>query len=342
MFKSTMLKSGFRSRFLGRMVVTFLSIFFAFSALAQEGDDDGASRPTSSSESTPAPDEAAPRSTVRFRGFQNATEDVPLMSDNWKVSFFQLASVEADRLDDDNTASWFFLNFFSFNYKIDEDSRFAIRPVFRLESPGRNSFDDEVSRWNFTWDDWYINYSRFNMFEIGPFGTRANLRLYAPTSEFSQDAGLITRIRPEFFMETSMGRNSGIEFQFRGDYFFNSKRATIIKKPNGDQIRITNREAEFQTVIEYKYRLNRKFWLKPRIGWFDEWNLSSPENGLSSRHTQDFQAAMGVEIRPNEQFNTTLQYGNQTRIYSNQRNFRRRKMWAPENNEIVALTNYRF
>lgn len=281
-------------------------------------------------------------SQVRFRGFQNATEDLPFMSADWRVSFFQLAAVEADRLDDDNTASWFFYNYFSFNYKLSDDERLAVRPVFLLESPGRNKYDDEVSKWNFKWDDWYVSYSKFNLFEIGPFGTRANVRLYVPTSEASQDNGMITKVHPEFYMETSLGRNTGIELQFKGDYYVNSKRAYILKTQKGDQIRLTNREAELESIIELKYRANRMFHVKPRVGWKDDWYLSSPENNLRSRHKQEFSAGLGVEWRPTDKFNTTIQFSNVTEVYNNKPNFKPSKLWLPENNEIVALTNYRF
>lgn len=281
-------------------------------------------------------------SFIKFRGFQNASEDLPFMSEDWRVSFFQLASVEADRLDDRDTASLFMYNFFSFNYRLSQDERFAIRPVFFLESPGRNSYNEEVSKWKLTMDDLYFSYSRFNLPEVGPFGARINLRVYVPTSERSQNSGTITRIRPEYFLETSLGRHSGIELQFKGEYFVNSKDAYTFKTQQGREITTTNKEAEFESVIEYKYRVNRLFYLKPRVSWLDEWKLSSPSNRLSSRHTQDFGAGVGVEWRPTERFNTTIQFTNVTQVYNNRPGFRKPKMWLPENNEIVALSNYRF
>lgn len=324
-------------RLFSLVILTVLTtLTFSFSAQAQTSPDEAPVETETVSESVQA------SSTVKFRGFKNAMEDLPFMSEDWKVSFFQLASVEADRLDDNNTASWFFYNYFSFNYRLSDDERLAIRPVFRMESPGKNSYDEEISKWDFTWDDWYVSYSKFNLFEIGPFGTRANVRLYIPTSEHSKDNGLITRLHPEFFMETSLGRNLGVEFQFKGDYYFNSKRAYILKTQDGDQIRLTNKEAEFESIAELKYRAHRMFHIKPRVSWHDEWNLSSPENRLRSRHTQEFTAAVGVEIRPTENFNTTIQFGNATQVYNNKPNWKRPKLWLPENNEIVALTNYRF
>ncbi len=281
-------------------------------------------------------------SRVKFRGFQNAQEDLPNMSDNWKVSFFQLAAVEADRLKGNEPASLYFYNYFSFNYKLSDDERIAVRPVFEMESPGRNKYNDEVGKWLIRLDDLYVSYSRFNLFEIGPFGTRANFRVYAPTSEASQNSGLITQLHPEFYMETSLGRNSGIEFQFKGDYFVNSKRSFILKTPSKKEIPLTNKETEWETIVEYKYRAHRLFHLKPRVSWLDEWYLSSPENNLSGRHTQEFSAGIGLEWRPTRSFNTTLQFSNVTKIYDTKRGFKRPDLWLPENNEIVALTNYRF
>src|SRR5690606_22827407 len=111
----------------------------------------------------------------------------------------------------------------------------------------------------------------------------------------SQEQGIITLLHPEFYMETSLGRNSGIEFQFKGDYYINSKRAYLLKTRDKREIPLTNREAEWETIVEYKYRAHRLFHVKPRVGWKDEWNLSSPENNLSSRHKQEFSAGLGVE-----------------------------------------------
>lgn len=278
-------------------------------------------------------------STVKFRGYQNITEDVPFMSEDWKISFFQLAAVEMDRLDDDGPASLFMYNYLSFNYKIDDDQRIAIRPVFTVSTPGTDKYDEEISKWKTELGDAYIQYSRFNMFEIGPFGTRANLRLYLPTSQNSQNNGMIAQIHPEYYLETSFGRSSGVELQLKGDYFFQSKRAYSFTTGGGDVIQTTNKETELETIIEFRQRLNSKFNLKPRVSWHDEWFLSSPVNNRASRHTQEFAVGMGLEWKPSEAFNTTLQVSNVTPVYPK---FKKKKMWLPENNEVVALTNYRF
>lgn len=284
----------------------------------------------------PAPD---PAPAVKFRGYQNVTDELPFMGADWRVSFFQLASIEAARLDDDGPASLFMYNFFSFNYKIDEDQRIAIRPVFTISSPGTDKYDENLSRWETELSDFYLSYSRFNLPDVGPFGSRMNFRVYLPTSEFSRNNGMITQLHPEYYLETSMGRYWGIELQFKGDYFVNSKQAYSFKTGSGKEIQTTNKEVELESIIEARYRINRLFALKPRVLWHDEWYVSSPENNKPSRHNQEFAFGVGIEYKPTQNFNTTLQFSNVMQTYPRRR---REEIGQPNNNEIVALTNYRF
>ena len=286
--------------------------------------------------------QATGSSGVKFRGFTSAAEDMPLMNANWKVSFFQLAATEPARFDDKKSTAFFFYNYFSFNYKIDETSRFAIRPVFTLESPGVNKYDDTVSKWNMNWGDWYAQYSKFDLFEIGPFGSRMNLRLYAPTSDGSKENGMITQFHPEFYFETSLRRGTGIEIAFKGDYYAQSKKAYSFKTETGKVIYTTNKEAELESYVELNQKLNSKFNLKPRLSWFDVWKHSSPVNGFDSSHVTSFAAGLGVDWHPTSNFNTLVIYSNETLYYANRGFIRKDKQFNPNNDQLVALTNYRF
>lgn len=281
-------------------------------------------------------------SSVKFRGFKSAAEDLPFMSEDWKTTFFQLAATEPARFDDDKATALFFYNYFSFNYKIDDDSRFSFRPVFTIESPGVNKYNDTVSKWNINMGDWYAQYSRFNLFDMGPFGTRTNLRLYAPTSDNSKNNGMIAQFHPELYFETSLWRGTGIEFAFKGDYYFHSQKAYTFTTSSGRQIFTTNKEAELETYFQLNQRLTSKFDLKPRLTWFDEWKHRSPENRLSSSHTTAFAASLGVDWHPTNNFNATLTYSNVTTYYANRFFIRKDKHFDPNNNQLVALTNYRF
>jgi hypothetical protein len=279
---------------------------------------------------------------VKFRGFKSAQEDLPLMNENWKLSFFQLAATEPARFDDKKSTAFFFYNYFSFNYKIDDSSRFAVRPVFTLESPGVNKYNDTVSKWNMNWGDWYVQYSKFDLFELGPFGSRTNLRLYAPTSDASKNNGMIAQFHPELFFETSLRRGTGIEIAFKGDYYAHSKKAYSFTTESGKVVYTTNKEAELESYAELNQRLTSKFNLKPRLTWFDEWKHSSPVNNFSSSHTTRFAVGLGLDWHPSNNFNTTVIYSNETTYYANRSFIRKDKNFNPNNNELVALTNYRF
>lgn len=287
------------------------------------------------------------QASVKFRGFKSATatEDMPNMMDDWKVSLFQLAALDTGRLDDNQPVGMFFYNFVSFNYKISDDSRIAIRPTFILESPGDSGsggFTRNNNNWKSRWDDWYVQYSKFDLFDVGPFGTRGNFRVYAPTSERSRDNGLITRLRPEFYMETSIQRGTGIEFGFRGDYYVQSRRAVLVTNSQGIQRAQSLLEAELESYVEVNQKINSKFALRPRLTWFDEWRYGSSENNLDSRHVTQLAIALGLDWRPTESFNTLIQIANQTTYYSNRSFIRTQDFFEPNNNQLVVLSNYRF
>lgn len=269
-------------------------------------------------------------------------EDLPFMSEDWKVSYFQLAATEPARFDDKKSTALFFYNYFSFNYKIDSSSRLAVRPVFTLESPGVNKYDDTVSKWNANWGDWYVQYSKFDLFELGPFGSRTNLRLYAPTSDASKTNGMIIQFHPELYLETSLRRGTGIEVAFKGDYYFQSRKAYKFKTESGEEKFTTNKEAELESYVELNQKLTSQFNIKPRLTWFDVWKHRSPVNGFSSTHTTKFAAGLGLDWRPTSNFNTMLIYSNETTYYGNRPFIRKDQRFDPNNDQLVALTNYRF
>lgn len=313
--------------------VLTLSVFCPLVVLAQINDEE------------PSPDHnglVKSESSVKFRGFQSAAEDLPFMSEDWKTTFFQLAATEPSRFDDDKATTVFFYNYFSFNYKIDDDSRFSFRPVFTMESPGVNKYNDTVSKWNINMGDWYAQYSRFNLFDVGPFGTRTNIRLYAPTSDASKNNGMIAQVHPELYFETSLWRGTGVEFAFKGDYYFHSQKAYSFTTNSGRKIYTTNKEAELESYIQVNQRLTSKFSLKPRVAWFDEWKHRSPQNGFSSVHTTIFGVGAGLDWHPTQNFNTTVTYSNLTTYYANRSFVRKGKHFDPNSNQLVALTNYRF
>ncbi len=313
--------------------VLIWSVFCPLFVLAQINDEPGTPEQDSSAQST---------SGLKFRGFKSATEDLPFMSEDWKISYFQLAATEPARFDDDKSTGVFFYNYFSFNYKINDSSRFAIRPVFTMESPGMNKYDDEVREWNAKWGDWYAQYSKFDIFELGPFGARTNVRLYAPTSENSITNGMITQLHPELFLETTLRRGTSLEIAFKGDYYFHSQKAYKFKTESGKEIFTSNKSAELESYIELNQKLNSKFSLKPRVAWFDEWKHRSPVNGFSSTHKTAFAAGVGLDWRPTSNFNTLLIYSNVTTYYGNRPFIRKDKRFDPNNDQLVALTNYRF
>ena len=313
--------------------VLTLSVFCPLFAFAQINDEPETQAQAESTESS---------SSLKFRGFKSATEDLPFMSEDWKISFFQLAATEPDRFDDEKSAAVFFYNYFSFNYKIDDSSRFAVRPVFTLESPGVNKYNDTISEWNANWGDWYVQYSKFDLFEIGPFGSRTNLRLYAPTSENSINNGMITQFHPELFFETSLRRGTSFEIAFKGDYYFHSQSAYKFKTAAGKEKFTSNKQAELESYVELNQKINSQFNIKPRLTWVDEWKHRSEKNGFASTHKTSVAAGLGIDWHPTSNFNTLLIYSNVTTYYGNRSFIRKEKHFDHNNDELVALTNYRF
>jgi hypothetical protein len=317
----------------------------ALQAQSREEDSRADSGDTTSGDSSAEPGQTS--GSVKFRGFRSATatEDLPNMMDDWKVSFFQLASLDMARFDDQQPVGLFSYNFLSFNYKLTDDSRVALRPAFILESPGTSGtggFTNSVGSWKTRWDNWYFQYSKFDLFDFGPFGTRMNFRVYAPTSQRSKDTGLITIFRPELYLETSFRRGTGLEIGLRGEYHVQSRRTVLTTNSQGFQRASGNVEAEQESYIEINQKLTSKLNLRPRFTWFDEWRYGSRENNVDSRHVSRLTAALGFDWRPSEKFNTVVQFANQTTYFSNRSYIRKGKYFDPNNNQLVFISNYRF
>lgn len=322
--------------------IVLLALLLPAFLFAQAAEDEG-STPIESSSSSRSESDSDASGVIKFRGFKSvsALEDLPSMMSAWRVSFFQLASLETARLDDSEPVGMFFYNFLSFNYRLGHDARISVRPTFTLQSPGMNR-NRMNPHWETRWDDWYVQLSKFNLFELGVFGTRGNFRVYGPTSERSRDNGMITRLRPEFYMETSFRRGTGMEIGFRGDYYVQSQKTVTFRADDGSTRVSRLMEAELESYIEINQKINRKFFFRPRLTWFDEWRYGSPANNLQSTHTTRFAAAAGLDWRPTENFNMLIQYANQTTFFVNRQFLREDDYFDPNNNQLVVLTNYRF
>lgn len=266
-------------------------------------------------------------------------------SRNWKVTFFSIASVPNMSYGKTSTGdrSLESYNYFSFNYKLDSDSKLSVRIPFTYNTAGQNDYADEVASMTDLQDVHFV-YAKYDLGYIGDADISGNAKVYVPTSEFSQTAKMIMRLHFEGYVDYAIGRFSSIRYAVKPDIFWQRQTAyfnsgtpqyndgTFKKDP-----RATTKQYSLEQYVQAIIDLNKYFAVKPQLGFDEDWYYSSSVEGLEGSHVTKFKASLGLEVRPFRGWNFTLGIQNATTLGS----FKGRDVsyWQPENTEYTLMTN---
>ncbi|WP_374073736.1 hypothetical protein [Bdellovibrio bacteriovorus] len=264
---------------------------------------------------------------------------------NWNVTLFSIASVSnmsygktasGDRAVDS-------YNYFGFNNKIDADTKFSVRIPFTYNTSGRNEYDDQVAA-TMDLQDIHFAYSKYDLGYIGDVDISGNVKIYMPTSAYSQNSKLVTKLRLEGYFEYAIGRFSSITYAVKPDIYW--QRQTAYFDPETPQYndgafkkdpRGTTKQYSFEHYVEAVIDINRYFSVKPKVGFDEDWYYSSDVEELEGNHVTKVKAGMGLEMRPMRGLTFTLGFQNQTSLGS----YKGKDVsyWQPENTEYSLMTN---
>ncbi|MFP5520637.1 MAG: hypothetical protein ACLGGX_12090 [Bdellovibrionia bacterium] len=266
----------------------------------------------------------------------------------WTYSFFSIASVETSVLDEGG-ASVGSYNYFGSSYRIDSDSKFGIRVPFLFSTAGFNRYGDNNAQ-EARISDVFLAYSLYDLGYIGPVDLSGTFKVYLPTSEFSQNQKMITRLRFDLYAEMAVGRFSTLNYVVKPDIYIQSQNAYFdpLTKTFPDGVYVTNpiranKQAELEHYLELVADYNKYLAIKPAIGFEETWYHESKAENIKARHNTSAKLSLGFEIRPTRGLTFTLGISNKPRLTPTRNRAgvvtEEVALFRPKDNEIYLMTN---
>lgn len=264
----------------------------------------------------------------------------------WNATLFSIASVSNmsfGKKETSDTRSVDSYNYIGFNHKIDADTKFSVRIPFVYNTAGSNAYGDQVPS-VMDLQDVHFAYSKYDLGYIGDIDIAGNVKVYLPTSAYSQNSKMVARLRMEAYFDYSIGRFSFLTYAVKPDIFW--QRQTASFNPDTPQFddggykkdpRSTNKQYSFEHYLEAVIDINRYFSIKPKAGFDEDWYYSSDVEQLEGNHVTKVKAGIGLEMRPMRGLTFTLGIQNQTTLGS----FKGKDVaWGqPENTQYSLMTN---
>ncbi|XGC79627.1 hypothetical protein ACES2L_09840 [Bdellovibrio bacteriovorus] len=264
---------------------------------------------------------------------------------NWTATLFSIASVSnmsyGKKATDDRSLESY--NYIGLNYKMDADTKVSVRFPFVYNTAGQNKYaEQEASVLDL--QDIHFAFSKYDLGYIGDVDISGNVKVYLPTSEYSQNSKMVAKLRFEGYFEYSIGRFSSITYAVKPDLYW--QRQTVYFDPETPQYddgnyvkdpRSTTRQYALEHYVEAVIDINRTFSIKPKAGFDEDWYYSSEEEQLEGSHVTKVKAGLGLEIRAMKGLTFTAGVQNTTSLGSYKG--KDVKWMQPENTQYSLMTN---
>jgi len=211
--------------------------------------------------------------TVIHRPISEQEFELPNKRSKWGLSFFNWASQSVE-YSEEGSASLGMYNYLSFDYRINWQSKFSIRPEFYYKSAGVDDFGFRNDKSSLDMGDIYLQYSNINWALLpGDIGLLGSLRAYIPNSEFTKASRTLTQLQARMIFTKPFGRGFEINYHLRPKYWIQTQRGYINPNSNGIS---QNRIAEVEHFVEFAQAFSSTFGIVQSVGMTDSWYYSVP------------------------------------------------------------------
>lgn len=173
-----------------------------------------------------------------------------------------------------------FDSYISFNYKVSKYLKFGARPAFGYSVQGLDNKGKDVTDKSRVRDFSFV--MTFTNLEEDVWPTTMDYkfqpRLYLPTSDGSQEQGMIARLRLEQEVNWRFARGWNLRTYLVPSYFF-QRNTAFVSQANGANSKILKTNmADSEHGIEIGYDINKTFTILPCLHFVDKWSNSSAIN----------------------------------------------------------------
>ncbi len=147
-------------------------------------------------------------------------------------------------------------NYLSMEYRLGKGEKVFFRPAFLFNTEGENLRRQKTSS-AFEWSDSYFGYASYNIPWL-PFNMeyKSELRVYIPTSENSQNGGMIARLRGDLKAHYPLTNRITFLLWFKPDYFIQRRTAAVNSRgfANG------TKDYGYEASVNLYYQLRGGVW----------------------------------------------------------------------------------
>jgi len=262
-----------------------------------------------------------------------------LMGLQWTPSFFSLASIEPEKVENEGGRIGSY-NYFTMAAWVGDNLRFKLRAPFTYGTAGTDRFNGRKQNGQeFEFQDIILNLSSAD-FWILPFdiGTYWEGRLYLPTSTHSRDSGKITSLRNELIFTKMFTRYWGLEYDQKLVYHMQSRTAyqnTFVNE-NGFTQTSASVTKKFETDhwINLWYKTSTDVALGWRLGGEDSWWHKSEAEGKTKPGEHLIKTGPSVRFSLSKKANFLLGYDDKV-PYTNRRELGK---FLAKNTQVTLLS----
>ena len=198
-----------------------------------------------------------------------------------------------------------FDSYISFNYKVSKYLKFAARPAFGYSVQGLDNKGKDVTDKSRVRDLSFV--MTFTNLEEDVWPTTMDYkfqpRLYLPTSDGSQEQGMIARLRLEQEVNWRFARGWNLRTYLVPSYFF-QRNTAFVSQSNGKVL--TTAMADSEHGIEIGYDINKTFTILPCLHFIDKWSNVSPINNKDQFHSSVLDQRLGLGVNVTRDFSFVI------------------------------------
>jgi hypothetical protein len=238
----------------------------------------------------------------------------------WSVSFFEFASASAKVFAYENPRLETY-NYLSFNYAFNSEYRLSLRPIFLMSSAGQNKYGD-FKKAEFNTSDVYFNLADRDLGFFADTGKiSASYKVYLPTSKYSQDNTLLTRVGAEFIFVNKIASQWQFVYHVKPDFYFYKTPvfARTITMLNSSQLGgnpyvkntiIQSKQAALDHYVDFTRNLNRLFNVTGMVGLEHEFYYGSDRYKKNAYAIENFKWGSSLELKAHKNVSFILGFEN--------------------------------
>lgn len=236
----------------------------------------------------------------------------------WGISYFGATSAAATQFERGGNAVDVY-NYLSFSRSVGRDQRVSVRPSWNMNSAGTNSYGDELKS-GINLNDVQLNYSNYDLGEIMDVPVGGALKVYFPTSKYSQNSRMIVRTAADLFFEFYDFRRWTVSYAFKPGYTWNNETAYVdqymARWPDGAYKSNPIKGTKSWTLDQYlnvDWRYNSRYRVGGSVGFNEDWYNASIRENIAATHKTYFLSRLSAEWRPRRGYSFSASYSTSTR-----------------------------